>query len=201
MKTLIGQWWWRTWSRFHVLSPMTRLWLCNSYLCTYIRVWKMLYQKIGSASIRELLWVLFIMRLSTRVGYPDLAWDSYTFLVPFIHPSDVAWSHTCPVSHKSTRQSPLTLQEPGNAHMHHHHMHHHHEHHRPSQTDTKYVSMLLALDDIPQLHNMLASFFTWILLAGFVLFPGTFTSLQNSEAAASSEVGRQILKAVAHVPL
>ncbi|KNZ75906.1 hypothetical protein J132_00919 [Termitomyces sp. J132] len=80
-------------------------------------------------------------------------------------------------------------------------MHHGHEHHRPSQKDTKYVSMLLALDDIPRLHNMMASFFTWILLAGFVLFPGTFTSLQNSETAASSEVGRQVLKAVAHVPL
>ncbi|KAJ7846922.1 hypothetical protein B0H13DRAFT_2406740 [Mycena leptocephala] len=48
-----------------------------------------------------------------------------------------------------------------------------------SQMDTKYVNMLLAIDSIPPLYNILASFFTWILLAGFVLFPGTFTSLQE----------------------
>ncbi|KAF9465889.1 hypothetical protein BDZ94DRAFT_1252485 [Collybia nuda] len=70
-----------------------------------------------------------------------------------------------------------------------------------SQMDTKYMNMLLALDSIPRLHNMLASFFTWILLAGFVLFPGTFTSLQNTQVDVSNEVGRQVLKVVAHVPL
>ncbi|KAJ6620022.1 hypothetical protein B0H10DRAFT_1792402, partial [Mycena sp. CBHHK59/15] len=48
-----------------------------------------------------------------------------------------------------------------------------------SQMDTKYVNMLLAIDGIPPLFNILASFFTWILLAGFVLFPGTFTNLQQ----------------------
>ncbi|KAM6494887.1 hypothetical protein JOM56_009510 [Amanita muscaria] len=45
---------------------------------------------------------------------------------------------------------------------------------------TRYMRMLLALDKIPRIHNLAASFFTWILLAGFVLFPGTFTSLRNS---------------------
>lgn len=70
-----------------------------------------------------------------------------------------------------------------------------------SQMDTKYMNMLLALDSIPRLHNILASFFTWILLAGFVLFPGTFTSLQNVQADVSSEIGKQVLKVVAHVPL
>lgn len=44
---------------------------------------------------------------------------------------------------------------------------------------TDYMNMLLALDAVPRLDNLLASFFTWILLAGFVLFPGTFTSLQS----------------------
>ncbi|KAF8066775.1 hypothetical protein FPV67DRAFT_1417146 [Lyophyllum atratum] len=70
-----------------------------------------------------------------------------------------------------------------------------------SQMDTKYMNMLLALDSIPRLHNMMASFFTWILLAGFVLFPGTFTSLQNAQADISSEVGKHIINAVTHVPL
>lgn len=70
-----------------------------------------------------------------------------------------------------------------------------------SQMDTKYVNMLLALDSIPRLHNMMASFFTWILLAGFVLFPGTFTSLQNVQGNVSNEVGKEILGAVTHIPL
>lgn len=73
--------------------------------------------------------------------------------------------------------------------------------HTRSQMDTKYVNMLLALDSIPRLHNMLASFFTWILLAGFVLFPGTFTSLQNAQQDVSNELGKEVLRAVAHVPL
>ncbi|KAJ9141755.1 hypothetical protein NKR23_g7823 [Pleurostoma richardsiae] len=41
---------------------------------------------------------------------------------------------------------------------------------------TRYMSMLLSLDTIPRVHNILASVFTWLLLAGFVVFPGTFTS-------------------------
>ncbi|KAG6911022.1 hypothetical protein DXG01_005438 [Tephrocybe rancida] len=73
--------------------------------------------------------------------------------------------------------------------------------HQASQIDTKYVNMLLALDSIPRLHNMMASFFTWILLAGFVLFPGTFTSLQNTQSSITNEAGREVLNAVAHVPL
>ena len=50
------------------------------------------------------------------------------------------------------------------------------------QTQTLYVNMLLALDDISPLFNILASFFTWILLAGFLLFPGTFASWKNEPA-------------------
>jgi hypothetical protein len=50
------------------------------------------------------------------------------------------------------------------------------------QTRTRYVNMLLALDDISPLFNILASFFTWILLAGFLLFPGTFASWENEPA-------------------
>ncbi|KAL8285056.1 hypothetical protein RB597_002236 [Gaeumannomyces tritici] len=41
---------------------------------------------------------------------------------------------------------------------------------------TRYMHMLLALDKIPRLHNILASVFTWTLLAGFVVFPGAFTT-------------------------
>jgi hypothetical protein len=61
--------------------------------------------------------------------------------------------------------------------------------------DTKYVNMLLAIDSIPSLYNILASFFTWILLAGFVLFPGTFTNLQqNNELGALGITAVNVIK-------
>ncbi|KIJ62240.1 hypothetical protein HYDPIDRAFT_30509 [Hydnomerulius pinastri MD-312] len=66
------------------------------------------------------------------------------------------------------------------------------------QTQTRYVNMLLALDDIPPLFNLLASFFTWILLAGFVLFPGTFASWKNQPAG---DTESQILGLIDNIPL
>ncbi|KAK2593698.1 hypothetical protein QQS21_008606 [Conoideocrella luteorostrata] len=51
------------------------------------------------------------------------------------------------------------------------------------RTDTahsRYVQMLLDVDEIPLLHSILASFFVWLLLAGFLVFPGTFTTIQKS---------------------
>jgi len=58
--------------------------------------------------------------------------------------------------------------------------------------------MLLALDDIPEMSNIMASFFTWILLAGFLLFPGTFTSLQQQELHGAEE---QLVNVVSRVQL
>ncbi|KAF2814790.1 uncharacterized protein BDZ99DRAFT_485369 [Mytilinidion resinicola] len=70
------------------------------------------------------------------------------------------------------------------------------------------MNMLLALDTIPRLHNILASAFTWILLAGYVIFPGTFTSLQNSDVINDSKskseaesTGKEVLRHVAFLPL
>jgi hypothetical protein len=40
---------------------------------------------------------------------------------------------------------------------------------RQNSVQTRYITMLLGLDTIPRLHNILSSFFTWILLAGFVV--------------------------------
>ncbi|KAJ7767180.1 hypothetical protein B0H16DRAFT_1308589 [Mycena metata] len=66
-----------------------------------------------------------------------------------------------------------------------------------SQMRTKYVSMLLAIDDISSINNLLASFFTWILLAGFVLFPGTFTNLQQqTNLNAVESLGVNVIKHV-----
>ena len=70
-----------------------------------------------------------------------------------------------------------------------------------AQMDTQYVNMLLALDDIPAIHNLAAAFFNWIYLAGFVLFPGTFTSLKNLEAQQGSDVAAQLINSVTQLPL
>lgn len=69
----------------------------------------------------------------------------------------------------------------------------------PPPTVTPYMSMLLAVDKIPQIHNFAASFFTWILLAGFVLFPGTFTSLKNS--GGNNTIAKEALNVIDHVSL
>ncbi|EIW75734.1 hypothetical protein CONPUDRAFT_65699 [Coniophora puteana RWD-64-598 SS2] len=64
---------------------------------------------------------------------------------------------------------------------------------------TRYVNMLLALDDIPELFNMGASFATWILLAGYVLFPGTFDTLSSQQGLGSAET--LLVNAVTDIPL
>ncbi|KAF8443924.1 hypothetical protein L210DRAFT_3396118 [Boletus edulis BED1] len=66
------------------------------------------------------------------------------------------------------------------------------------QTQTRYVNMLLALDDISPIFNFLSAFFTWILLAGFVLLPGTFASFRNEPAGSAQSF---ILTVVNHISL
>lgn len=50
---------------------------------------------------------------------------------------------------------------------------------RANTVQTRYMEMLLSLDTIPRLHNIYASFFTWLALAGYVFFPGTYTSIRD----------------------
>lgn len=52
---------------------------------------------------------------------------------------------------------------------------------RVPSTETKYMEMLLHLDRIPRVYNFLSGVFTWILLASFLIIPGTFTSFKNSD--------------------
>lgn len=68
---------------------------------------------------------------------------------------------------------------------------------------TQYMNMHLQLDEISTRHYILAGFSTWILLAGFIFFPGTFASLRNSETAKGSgeEPDQAILNTVQNVPL
>lgn len=61
------------------------------------------------------------------------------------------------------------------------------------------MNMLLALDAVPRGHNVMASFFTWILLAGFVILPGTFNSLEQIQGGNGLE--NLALHAVQNIPL
>lgn len=65
--------------------------------------------------------------------------------------------------------------------------------------------MLLGLDSIPRSHNLLASFSTWILLAGFIVVPGTFVSVEDSKTlqkgAKDSKVEHAVLDTVKHASL
>ncbi|EGR45850.1 uncharacterized protein TRIREDRAFT_110651 [Trichoderma reesei QM6a] len=116
----------------------------------------------------------------------------------------------------------VEIRRPG----HHHHRHHTIEpssfirqikpntkdanHQNPSSEHSRYVQMLLQQDDIPLLHNILASVFVWLLLAGFLVFPGTFTSLQASvdkqgdgdnDHTFSKEAAKLIVKSIKNIPL
>ncbi|KAK4452334.1 hypothetical protein QBC34DRAFT_377343 [Podospora aff. communis PSN243] len=44
----------------------------------------------------------------------------------------------------------------------------------PSTTQTRYMTMLVSLSQITRIHNILACFFTYLLLLGFVIIPGSF---------------------------
>jgi hypothetical protein len=69
------------------------------------------------------------------------------------------------------------------------------------------MEMLLHLDRIPKLHNIMAASFGWILLAGFLVIPGTFTNFkdsktfQNASGDDASEIANSIVDAVDNVPL
>ncbi|KAK4243953.1 hypothetical protein C7999DRAFT_17743 [Corynascus novoguineensis] len=53
---------------------------------------------------------------------------------------------------------------------------------------TPYMNMLLSLDRIPRMHNILVTFFMWILLVGFVIIPGSFTSDKRKQDGATVEL-------------
>jgi hypothetical protein len=68
---------------------------------------------------------------------------------------------------------------------------------------TRYMNMLLQLDTISIFHNILAAASTWLLLAGFVFLPGTFTSIANSHTLQTG-VGNArttMVKAAQNLPL
>ena len=68
---------------------------------------------------------------------------------------------------------------------------------------TDYDRMCKESNSIPLLYNILASFFSWILLAGFIVSPGTFTRLRSAASLATEDgtAGRAVQTAVQNVPL
>jgi hypothetical protein len=65
------------------------------------------------------------------------------------------------------------------------------------------MGMLLALDDIPRFHNILASFFTWILLAGFIIFPGTYTTITqlDNKNLTNNQAATLLITSIKHTKL
>ncbi|RMZ92314.1 hypothetical protein DV736_g444, partial [Chaetothyriales sp. CBS 134916] len=74
-------------------------------------------------------------------------------------------------------------------------------------TQTRYMEMLLHLDQIPRSHNILVATCTWILLAGFLVVPSTFTSFKNSAAFKNADdddsntVAHAIVHSIANIGL
>lgn len=72
---------------------------------------------------------------------------------------------------------------------------------------TQYIAMLLSLDEINKFYNLVAALSTWLILAAFLVLPGTFTSFKNSEAFQSADdsqktsVANTIVHSAAHIGL
>jgi hypothetical protein len=70
---------------------------------------------------------------------------------------------------------------------------------------TRYVQMIMEADEVPWQYNLLASAAHWVLLAGYLVVPGTFTSLQKSDTVhnglSDNEAGKLVLNAIQNPPL
>jgi len=64
---------------------------------------------------------------------------------------------------------------------------------------SRYDDMVLATDRVPFWNNILSSFFSWLLLAGFLVLPGTFSNLD--EIKTSSGDLKKVIHAVRNLPL
>lgn len=71
----------------------------------------------------------------------------------------------------------------------------HYESHRP-----QYQKMVLEAEGgIALIYFILAGFFSWLLLAGFLISPSTYASVRDLEVPAG--VGKSIFDTVRHLPL
>ena len=65
---------------------------------------------------------------------------------------------------------------------------------------TQYQRKVLEADAVKVGYNILAALYSWLLLAGFVVAPGTFTSLQKAGMLGKFDAGKLVPKAVQHMP-
>ena len=76
---------------------------------------------------------------------------------------------------------------------------------RVSPLPAEYEQMVLDNQHAKLKNNILAATFAWILLAGYLVFPNTFSTLRTSNAlqlsVAQSEVGEFSYKLVLSIPL
>lgn len=73
------------------------------------------------------------------------------------------------------------------------------------ESPTKYGKLLLEFERTPFVYSILAPGFAWILLAGYLVLPGTFASLRSSETlkttATNNEIGSNLYDHIERVPL
>jgi hypothetical protein len=75
------------------------------------------------------------------------------------------------------------------------------EAYQASTMETQYMVMSVQANEAPRLDNLLAAIYSWITLAGFIVLPGTFTSLEKSESLGNSKGGKVVQDAVHNIPL
>lgn len=71
--------------------------------------------------------------------------------------------------------------------------------------ETRYMRMIVEADEIPWEYGILASIAYWILLAGYLVVPGTFISLKGAGAIETklegNEAGKALLDIIQNPPL
>lgn len=70
---------------------------------------------------------------------------------------------------------------------------------------TRYIRMIVDSDQLPWEYNVIASLAHWVLLAGYLVIPGTFISLQKSDTLKQGLINdktrKTILKTIQNLPL
>ena len=66
---------------------------------------------------------------------------------------------------------------------------------------TPYAAQLKEANEAPPWGTFWTGFFSWLTLAGYVVFPGAFNSLKTSKTLTSSNAGQVIQHAVKWLPI
>jgi hypothetical protein len=72
---------------------------------------------------------------------------------------------------------------------------------RQGQRKISYNDMVLEAHEAPVIKCAIAALSNWVFLAGFVVFPGTFTSLGRATLLGESQAGRAVQQVIRNTPL